>query len=133
MKQLIDSIIIINDKRKIRNNLDDNPSKYNIYENIDSILYILNIVYSLNQKKTYSSAIRFILDLERYDDIVQRYTSDNVLKKELISSLKYVFQIYSNHFIDDNKMIDKDKIKIKIDICKKIREIKEEEYCYNKK
>ena len=131
--ELIDSIIIINDKRKIRKNLDDNPSKYNIYENIDSILYILNIVYSLNQKKTYSSAIRFILDLERYDDIVQRYTSDNVLKKELISSLKYVFQIYSNHFIDDNKMIDKDKIKIKIDICKKIREIKEEEYCYNKK
>ena len=83
--KLIDRIIESNDKKVIRKNLDDNLQKYEIYENINHILDILNIVYSLNKKKTYSSAIRFILDIEHYDNIVQKYISDNPLKVELIS------------------------------------------------
>lgn len=131
--KLIDSIIKSNDKKIICGNLDDTLQKYEIYENINSILDILNIVYSLNKKKTYSSAIRFILDIEHYNKILQKYISDNTLKVELISSLKYVLQIYNNYFVDDDKIIDKDKIKMKIKICEIIREIKEEEYSYNEK
>lgn len=129
--ELISTIFNSENKHYIRITINNNQSKYEIYEGIENVLNILGILKSLYEKKIYSNSIRFLLNIDNYPIVDQYVTMNNFLEPDLINSLRYVVEISSTYFMNESKRIDKEKIKKSINICKKIRDIKEEELSRN--